>query len=313
MKSIARNQSLTERKRKPLSIEPIVFHTINYILLAGLCVFMLYPMLNTLAISFNDGLDAVRGGIGIWPRVFSLQNYQTVFRMSTLITAFRVTVMRTLVQTFANLVVTSMLAYALSRKEYIFRRPIAIIFVITMYFHAGLIPHFILVQSLGLLDSFHVYWIPTMISAFNLIILRTYMRSIPEALTESAKLDGASDFRIYWQIIMPLTKPALATIALFVAVGAWNSWFDAFIFNGGSPHLSVLQFELQRLLSSAMMAGQTGGQAAAAAQAGLGLAMVTPQSLRAAVAIVASVPILLVYPFLQRYFVHGVQLGGVKE
>ena len=313
MKSIARNKPIaTEKRRKQFSIEPIIFHTINYTILAGLCVFMLYPMLNTLAVSFNDGLDAVRGGIGIWPRVFSLQNYQTVFGMSTLITAFRVTVARTLVQTFANLLVTSMLAYALSRKEYIFRRPIAIIFVITMYFHAGLIPHFILIQSLGLLNSFHVYWIPTLISAFNLIILRTYMRSIPEALTESAKLDGASDFRIYWQIIMPLTKPALATIALFVAVGAWNSWFDAFIFNGGSPHLTVLQFELQRLLASAMMAGQT-SPAADAARAGVGLAQVTPQSLRAAVAIVASVPILLVYPFLQRYFVHGVQLGGVKE
>ena len=302
----------TKRSRR-FSAESVAFHTVNYTFLTLLCVAMLYPMLNTIAVSFNDGLDAVRGGIGLWPRRFTLENYRTVLSMHTILDAFGVSVLRTVVQVVTNVVVTSMLAYALSRREFKPGRAISLIFVLTMYFNAGLIPNFILIQSLGMLNTFAVYWVPTMISAFNLIIIRTYMRTIPEALLESARLDGASDFRTYLLIVIPLCKPVLATVALFVAVGAWNMWFDAFIYNSGSQHLSVLQFELQRVLASAMMQGQQSSQAAQAAQAGMGLSMVTPQTIRATITVVAAVPILIVYPFLQRYFVHGVQLGGVKE
>ncbi|MFW6363256.1 MAG: carbohydrate ABC transporter permease [Spirochaeta sp.] len=302
------------RARIKIISEPFIFHSVNYLILGLLSIIMLYPMLNTLAVSFNDGLDAVRGGIRLWPRTFTLENYRTVLRMHTIRDAFMMSVYRTVVQVATNVLVTSMLAFALSRREFRFRRPISLVFVLTMYFHAGLIPQFILFQSLGLVNTFSVYWVPTIISAFNLIIMRTYMRSISESLVESARLDGASDFRIYWQIIMPLSKPVLATVALFVAVGAWNTWFDAFIYNSGVQRLSVLQYELQRVLASAMMQGQQAGQASSqAAQAGMGLSMVTPQSIRATITIVAAVPILIVYPFLQRYFVHGVQLGGVKE
>jgi len=299
--------------RAKLTTEALVFHFFNYSFLLLLCVAMVYPMLNTLAVSLNDGLDAVRGGIRLWPRRFTLDNYRTVLGMHTIMDAFMVSISRTLVQVVTNVFVTSMIAYALSRREYRLGRPIALVFVLTMYFNAGLIPNFILIQSLGMVNTFQVYWVPNMISAFNLIMMRTYMRSISESLIESAKLDGASEFRIYWQIIMPLSKPVLATIALFVAVGAWNTWFDAFIFNSGNQSLSVLQFELQRVLQSAMMQGQQSGQAAQAAQASLGLTMVTPQSIRATITIVAAIPILLVFPFLQKYFVHGVQLGGLKE
>ncbi|MBN2658266.1 MAG: carbohydrate ABC transporter permease [Spirochaetales bacterium] len=300
-------------RRGKLHAEPLIFHTLNYVFLALLCIAMLYPIVNTIAVSFNDGLDAVRGGIGLWPRAFTLDNYRTVLGMHTILDAFWMSVYRTVVQVVTNIVVTSMLAFALSRREFKPGRPIALIFVLTMYFNAGLIPNFILIQSLGMVNSFAVYWVPTMISAFNLIIMRTYMRTIPEALLESAKLDGASDFRIYLQIVMPLSKPVLATVALFVAVGAWNTWFDAFIYNSGSQRLSVLQYELQRVLASAMMQGQQSSQSSQAAQAGMGLSMVTPQTIRATITVVAAVPILIVYPFLQRYFVHGVQLGGVKE
>jgi putative aldouronate transport system permease protein len=258
--------------------------------------------------------DQVTSTTWSWlPSPFTLDNYRTVLQMHTIFAAFRISVYRTVVQVVTNLIVTSMLAYALSRSEYKWRKPISMIFVLTMYFHAGLIPHFILMRSLNMINSFHVYWVPNMISAFNLIILRTYIRGIPESLIESARLDGASDFRIYLRVILPLCKPVLATVALFVAVGAWNSWFDAFIFNSGRQELSVVQFELQRLLASAMMAGQQAVPTAEAARAGLGLTMVTPLTLRAAITIVTAVPILVVYPFLQRYFVHGVQLGGIKE
>ena len=296
-------------------LEPIIFHTINYTLLVLLCVIMLYPMLNTLALSFNDGLDAVRGGVRLWPRSFTLNNYETLFNVPTVFPAFRISIIRTIVTVITNLVFTSMLAYAISRPDYKLSRPIALIIVITMYFNAGLIPHFILRQSLGLLNTFAVLWVPNMISAFNLIIIRTYIKSLPESLVESAKLDGAGDFYIYANIIMPLCKPVLATIALFVAVGAWNEWFDAFIYNNARPELEVLQGVLRQFLAAAMAhaAGGGGGHAAAAAAAAGAPVMATPLTLRAAITIFTALPILLVFPFLQRYIIHGMTLGGVKE
>ena len=305
----------TYKRKKRWQPEPLVFHTINFILLGFLCMVMLYPMLNTVALSFNDGLDAIRGGIRLWPRVFTLNNYETLFAVDTVFPAFRISVIRVIVTVISNLIVTSMLAYALSRREYKFSRPIALIIVLTMYFHAGLIPHFILRQSLGLLNTFAVLWVPNMISAFNLIIIRTYIRGLPESLVESARLDGAGDFLIYSRVIMPLCKPVLATIALFVAVGSWNEWFDAFIYNSARPDLEVLQGLLRSFLAAAMAhaAGGAGGQAAAAAAAAGAPVMATPLTLRAAITVFTAIPILLMFPFLQRHIVHGMTLGGVKE
>jgi len=271
---------------------------------------MIYPLLNTLAISLNDGMDAVRGGIGIWPRAFSLQNYNVVFNMSTIYQAFFMSVLKTVVVVVTNLFFTSMLAYALSRKEFIFRRPITLIFVLTMYFDAGLIPNYLLIKDLGMLNSFQAYWVPTIISAFNLIILRTYMKSIPEEIIESARIDGAGEFRTWWQIVMPLCKPALAVVGLFVAVGSWNSWLDTLLYNSGDPALSTLQYELQKLLASSMNAGMN--SVAATGSAASGGQVTTPIALRSAITMVAAVPILFVYPFLQKHFVSGLTIGSVK-
>ncbi len=299
-----------------LSAENIIFTTLNSTFLILLSVAMVYPMLNTLAISFNEGMDTVRGGIYLWPRIFSLQNYRVVFNMDTIYGAFMISVLKTIVIVITNLFFTSMLAYALSRKEYILRKSVTIIFVMTMYFNAGLIPNYMLIRDLNMINTFSVYWVPNIISAFNLIVIRTYIKSIPESFIESAKIDGAREFRIFLQIILPLCVPTLATIALFVAVGSWNSWFDTFLYNSGRQELSTLQYELQKLLASAMNAGNTagatGGGANSAAQSGVSN-VTTPQSIRAAITIVAAVPILVVYPFLQRYFVNGLALGGVKE
>ncbi|MNE29805.1 L-arabinose transport system permease protein AraQ [compost metagenome] len=207
-----------------------------------------------------------------------------------------------------------MLAYTLSRREYVFRQPITVIFVLTMYFSAGLIPSYFLIKDLNLINSFWVYIFPSMISAFNMIVIRTYIGTIPESLMESARIDGAGDFKIFMRVVFPLCKPVLATIALFVAVGAWNSWFDAFIYTSSRQHLSTLQYELMKLLSSTMNSNSNPNVAA-----GVGMdqdsarALVTPLSIRAAITVVASVPILLVYPFMQKYFVVGLNVGSVKE
>ncbi len=301
--------------RKKVDVENILFTTFNTLIMITLCVVMLYPMLNTLAISFNDGLDTVRGGIYLWPRIFTLQNYRVVLKMDTIYNAFIISVLKTIVIVITNLFFTSMLAYTISRKEYILRKSITTIFVLTMYFNAGLIPNYLLIKNLGMVNTFSVYWIPNIISAFNLIVLRTYIKTIPESFIESARIDGAREFRIFFQIILPLCVPTMATIALFVAVGSWNSWFDTMIYNSGKQYLSTLQYELQKLLASAMNAGNTtpAGTGANAAAAAGGTNTTTPQGIRAAITIVTAVPILVVYPFLQRYFVTGLSIGGVKE
>lgn len=304
------------KSKNKLKSDGVVFNIVNNLIMIILCIIMLYPMLNTLAISFNDGLDTVRGGIYLWPRMFTLHNYRVVLHMDTIYNAFIISVVKTIVIVVTNLFFTSMLAYALSRKEYIFRKPITTIFVLTMYFNAGLIPNYMLIKNLGMINTFAVYWIPNIISAFNLIVIRTYIKTIPESLIESARMDGAREFRIFIQIVMPLIVPTLATIALFVAVGSWNSWFDTFLYNSGKQELSTLQYELQKLLASAMQAGQrtpAGGTGANAAAAAGASNTSTPQAVRAAITIVTAVPILLVYPFLQRYFITGLAIGSVKE
>ncbi|MRN51706.1 carbohydrate ABC transporter permease [Paenibacillus monticola] len=295
-------------------MEPILFNTFNTIFMIILVTVTLYPFLNTIAVSFNAGNDTIRGGIYLWPRIWTTQNYKAVFVTGTIYDAFWVSVARTVLSTILNIFLTTMLAYTLSRKEYVFRKSITVIFVLTMYFSAGLIPGYFLIKNLHLLNSFWVYVLPSMVSAFNMIVIRTYIGTIPESLLESAKIDGAGDFKIFIRIIFPLCKPVLATVALFVAVGAWNSWFDAFLYTSSRQELSTLQYELMKLLSSTMNSNSNPNVAA-----GVGMnqnsaqAMVTPLSIRAAVTIVASVPILVVYPFMQKYFVVGLNVGSVKE
>lgn len=279
-----------------------------------LVIVTLYPFLNTIVVSFNAGNDTIRGGIYLWPRQWTLQNYKAVFASGTIYNAFWISVARTVLSTVLNIFLTTMLSYTLSRKEYIFRKPITVIFVLTMYFSAGLIPGYFLIKDLHLLNSFWVYIFPSMISAFNMIVIRTYIGTIPESLVESAKIDGAGDFKIFMRIIFPLCTPVLATIALFVAVGAWNSWFDAFLYTSSKQDLSTLQYELMKLLSSSMNSNNNPNVAAGVGMTqDSAISLVTPLSIRAAVTVVAAVPILVVYPFMQKYFVVGLNVGSVKE
>lgn len=300
-------------RNKRYKLGDVIFNTVNVIFLLFLVVVTLYPFLNTLAVSFNDGLDSVRGGIYLWPRQFSLQNYRSVFISGTVINAFFVSVARTVISVVLNVFLTAMMAYCLSRKEYIFNKFITIAVVLTMYFNAGLIPGFLLNKTLGLYGSFWVYIIPSLISAFNVIVVRTYMSSISESLVESARLDGAGDFKIFIRLILPLCKPALAVVGMFVAIWQWNNWFDTHLYASSKQNLSTLSYELQKLLASSFSQGQTAQAAASGIGAELAGGMVTPIAMQAAITIVAMVPIIMVYPFVQRYFVTGLNVGGVKE
>lgn len=271
----------------------------------------LYPVINTVAISFNDGTDALRGGIGLWPRQFSLKAYETLLTDEQIYTAFGISVSRTIITTILNVILTSMLAFALSRKEYVLRGFITIVMVLTMYVNAGLIPNYLLISNtLKLRGTYWVYIIPTMFSCFNMIVIRTYIAGLPEALAESARIDGANDLRIFWQIIFPLCMPVLATVALFVAVGSWNQWFDTQIYNGSKKNLFTLQYLLKMKLATT--SNQSSNAANATADALKSTTATTPVTMRCAITVVSAAPILVVYPFLQRYFVTGMVLGGVK-
>ena len=240
-------------KKKSSQKRDIVFPICNGIFLCILMLVTLYPVLNTLAVSLNDGVDAVRGGIGIFPRQFSIEAYKSLLADELTYSAFGISVARTVITTILNLVLTSMLAFALSRREYVFRGFITLVLVLTMYINAGLIPNYLLItKTLQLNKTFWVYIIPTMFSCFNMIILRTYIMGLPEALAESARIDGANDMRIFWQIIFPLCTPVLATVALFVAVGSWNQWFDTQLYNGSKKGLYTLQYLLKMKLATSM-------------------------------------------------------------
>jgi len=273
-------------------------------------VVTLYPFLNILAKSLNDPIDTVKGGIHIIPRAFTFQNYVSLFEGgSNLPAAFRMSVLRTVIGTITGVLCCAMFAFPLSRSDFMFRRSFTIVLVVTMYIGGGLIPDFLLIRKLGLINNFWVYIIPWLINAFNVIVIRAYIDTIPLSLQESARIDGANDIGIFFRIILPLCKPVLATIALFIAVGQWNSWFDTYLYARGSNALSTLQFELMKVLDSA---AAMGSQVDIYSE-GLRQARRNPEALKMAITIIATVPIIVVYPFLQRYFVSGITLGAVKE
>ncbi len=301
-KTNARHSSLDDR----------IFDICNYTFMIFLCVVMIYPMLNTLAVSLNNASDSIKGGIFLLPREFTWHNYQHVLGEESLVWALLVSVARTVIGTLISVFCTAMVAYAISRREFVLRKFVTIAFILTMYFSGGLIPTFLLMRDLNLIGSFWVYIFPGIIGVFNLIVIRSFIEGLPESLMESAKMDGAGDFTAFFKIVLPLSLPVLATVSLFVAVYQWNSWFDVFLYNSSIPDLSTLQYELMKILqnSNASMSSKTAADAFSNANAEANT--VTPTSIRATMTIIASVPIILVYPFLQKYFVKGLTIGGVK-
>ncbi|WP_110932009.1 carbohydrate ABC transporter permease [Paenibacillus bouchesdurhonensis] len=285
-----------------------IFDVFNFIIMTMIMIITLYPFLNVLAISLNDSTDTVRGGIYLWPREFTLENYKTIFSYSSLIQGFKISILRTLSGTVLGLISSSMLAYTLSRQDFQSRKFISTFLAMTMYVSGGLVPTYMLMRHLDLIGTFWIYILPGIVSAFNVFVIRSFIDGLPYALQESATLDGANDFTIFYKVILPLCKPVLATIALFLAVGQWNSWFDTYLYNGNKSHLTTLQFELMKILQST----NQGANMINANDMANQMAQVSPESIKMAITIVVTLPILFVYPFLQRYFVSGMTLGAVK-
>ena len=298
-------------KNKAYTSEDIVFNTLNYFLLFILTIIILYPFINVLALAFNDSTDTMKGGIYIWPRVFTVENFTKILRDESIYRAMGISVARTVLGTSASLFCTMLLAYPLSRREFIFRKFVSRLTVFTLYFSGGIIPVYFLFKNMGLINNFLVYIAPALIYGFNVIIARSYIEGIPNSLVEAARIDGASEFNILFTVIYPLSKPIIATLLLFIAVGQWNSWFDTMLYASSNPKISTLQYELQKMLQSvqAQMGSQTVDHARGSTSGG---SQITPAAMRSAMTVIAITPIIVVYPFVQKYFIHGITLGGVK-
>jgi ABC-type sugar transport system, permease component len=283
-----------------------------YILLTLLGFVTFYPFWNSLVISFNSGLDTSLGGVTFWPRVWTLDNYRVVFEDKRLIHAFLVTVARTVVGTFTSILATAVLAYGMTKRELIGRKFYMIFFIVTLYFSGGLIPTYLLIRGLGLMNTFWVFIVPTLISVWNMIVFRTFFNGLPEGLQESAKIDGCGNWGTLFRIVLPLSGPVIATLSLFTAVFHWNEWFLPSIYIS-TEKLMPIQTLLRQILNSRVVTENL-SSLDTAAQAALGrMQTITSKSLSMAIMMVATIPIVCVYPFLQKYFVKGVLIGSLKE
>ena len=272
---------------------------------------MLYPFWNSAVIAFNDSRDTVMGGVTFWPRKFSLENVSYVLKDPRIGNAFLITVLRTTIGTFFSILVTSLMAFGLSRRELKFRKIYITLAVFTMYFSGGLIPTYILIRDLGLRNNFLVYILPTGLSVWNMIIFRSFFTNIPDGLLESAKIDGANWYTIFFRIVIPVSVPVFATLSLFTAVYQWNSWFDAALYIS-KPELMPIQTILNTILNTSSMRELMSKLSGTAATA-LKSSNVSSRAVTMATMVVSTTPILLVYPFIQRYFVSGIMIGSLKE
>ena len=273
--------------------------------------FTLYPFVNTLAIALNDGIDASRGDIYFFPRKFSLDNFILILNQGKIYRSLMITVSRTVIGTVLNTLMTGIFAYGLSKPFLKGRKVYLFISIVTMYFSGLIIPQYVLYDALGLTNSFLVYFVPYMINVYFMIMMMTYYRGIPGAVEESAKMDGAGYFYIFFNIIIPLSVPIFAVISLYNAVFQWNQWFDAYIFVTDEK-LMPLQNLLIDVINSTRINELEASVSGIASDMISSKSRITVKSVRAATMIVTIGPIILFYPFIQKYFVKGVMIGSVK-
>ena len=284
-----------------------LFDVINIVLMLVICFLMIYPIWYVLVNSFSQGTEVLKGGIYWWPRGFCLENYEAVFKNKEIFMAFGITVLKTVVGTVTSVFFTAMVAYGLSKSYLVGRKFYMIFGIITMFFSGGLIPYFLLIKNLGMLDSFWVYIIPSLFSFYNMIIFMTFFRNIPQEMEESAKIDGANDFRIFLKIVLPVSGPVIATIALFNGVGQWNDYFTGVIYITNEQWLIPIQTFLYKIISES-----SSTRIVANMPASVRNSMVTSTTVKYATMVVTTFPIVCVYPFLQKYFVQGIMVGSVK-
>jgi putative aldouronate transport system permease protein len=280
------------------------FAIFNYLLLTFISLSMFLPFLNVLAQSFSGGHAIASGQVMFWPVDWSLAYYKYVFNDVSIWRAFGISVYITVVGTAINIAMTSLLAYPLSRQEFLGRKFILLGIVFTMIFTAPLIPEFILMRNLNLVNTLWALMLPTAISAFNLIVMRSFFMQIPAEIIESSRIDGCGELRLLWGIILPLSKPVIATVGIFYSVMNWNTYKNA-LYYLNDRNLYPLQIKLREMLITDDI-NSSGNEIFA------DIAAASPQGIQMTVIVIATVPIVMVYPFLQKYFIKGMLIGSLK-
>ena len=300
-----------KKMRKSKLQRMMAFDYCNYFVLILFCITIIFPMWDMVARSLSSPRFANSLNLMLWPKEFTTASYSFILSDSDLLRAFFVTVYRTLWGTFTGVAFNIMMGYPLSKKDMPLRSWITTYFLFTMFFGGGLIPSYINIRNLGLIDSFWVYILPGCVNVYNAILVRNYYMGMDPALEESAFIDGAGYLRLLVSIVIPLAKPILATIALWEAVANWNSWFDCLIYIR-SPELEIMQIILRRMQDLTAQQSEEIQMAVEAALEAGGVQQVTSTSVRMATTIVTMLPILCVYPFVQKYFVKGIMIGSLK-
>lgn len=306
-KALPRESSPLRKADLRESADQRTFNFIGYVLITLLSLFCLLPFILIISGSFTSQASIMTDGYQLIPREFSLEAYEFLFEApDDILRAYGVTIFVTVVGTLASLLVTSMAAYALAHKAFRYRNTVSFFFYFTTVFGGGLVPWYIFnIKYLHFKDNLISLILPTLVNVTYLLILKSYMKNVPDAVFESAHLDGAGDWTIYWKIALPLNKAGLATVGLFTALNYWNDWYNAMLYIDNSK-LYPLQYYLNDILNKSQ------GMMAAAAQAGIPAAQVPTEPVKLAMTVIATGPILLLYPFLQKYFVKGVTIGAVK-
>lgn len=285
-----------------------VFDVLNVLLMLVLLVIFLWPLIFVLSASVSDPNAVQTGKVWLFPVNFNLDGYKAILNYKNIWTGYKNTIIYTVLGTILNLVMTICAAYPLSQKEFVPRKVLTKLFLFTMYFSGGLIPTYLVVTKLGIYDTIWAMLLPSAVSIFNVIIVRTYFEtSIPKELHEAAELDGANTAQVLWHVVLPLSAPIIAVMALYYGVGRWNSYFDALVYMG-SPSKYPLQLFLRDILINNQVDLNMAGLDPAAAEAKRQLA----ETIKYGVIVVASVPVLCMYPFVQKHFVKGVMIGAVK-
>ncbi|MBT3380103.1 MAG: carbohydrate ABC transporter permease [Lentisphaerae bacterium] len=282
-----------------------LFGATNVVVLGAVALLCLYPFVYTLSISLSTAAEANRDGFHFFPRDISLVSYRMVLTNPNIVTGYMNTLLRTVLGTSLTLAATCIAAYPLSRREMPHRAMLTFLVVFTMLFSGGMVPAYLLVKNLGMINTVWALTVPGMITAFNVIIVKNFFQSLPESLVESARLDGAGEWTILFRLYLPLSKPVLATVALWTAVGHWNAWFDALLYIT-DDRKQVLQTFLQRIVI------ESSTQMMELGITDTSIVQFTSETIKAATIIVTILPIICVYPFVQKYFVKGIMLGGVK-
>ena len=289
------------RRRKKMSAKDVIFYAILYAFFLLFAVVTVYPLIRIISYSFSDKYDKLYTDIILLPNKWTLNNYGNFFVNDAYRRGLFISVLRVLIGTFAGTMCSSLLAFILSRKKFIFKKGLAVFWTITMYAQAGLVPTMVLYKKNYLNHTFWVYIIPCMVSVLNVMVIRTYMKSIPDSFEESAQLDGAGYMKIFTSIVMPLCKPVYAATALFLAAYQWNAWFDNLIYNHLDDQYATLMYELMKRLDDFPYPHSNDG------------CFPSYPTITAVGIIVAAVPLIIIYPFFQKWFVTGLTVGGVKE